>query len=96
MTFLPEKSLPVFHSQNGSANNTHISFEICEPGGFKYSSGATMVGYDVKKNEEYFNNVYQKAVELCAYLCKKYDCSPREIYNAYLNELLKFVEKGCL
>ena len=65
--------------KNGSANNTHISFEICEPGGFKYSSGATMVGYDVKKNEEYFNNVYQKAVELCAYLCKKYNLTEKDI-----------------
>ena len=65
--------------RNGSANNTHISFEICEPGGFKYSSGATMVGYDVKKNEEYFNNVYQKAVELCAYLCKKYNLTEKDI-----------------
>ncbi|OJV44786.1 MAG: pyridine nucleotide-disulfide oxidoreductase [Bacteroidales bacterium 36-12] len=37
-----------------------------------------------------------EAVGIAAYLCKKYDCSPREIYNAYLNELLKFVEKGCL
>ena len=65
--------------RNGSANNTHISFEICEPGGFKYSSGATMVGYDAKKNEEYFNNVYQKAVELCAYLCKKYNLTEKDI-----------------
>ena len=65
--------------KKGSANNTHISFEICEPGGFKYSSGATMVGYDVKKNEEYFNNVYQKAVELCAYLCKKYNLTEKDI-----------------
>ena len=65
--------------KKGSANNTHISFEICEPGGFKYSSGATMVGYDAKKNEEYFNNVYQKAVELCAYLCKKYNLTEKDI-----------------
>ena len=65
--------------KKGSANNTHISFEICEPGGFKYSSGATMVGYDVKKNEDYFNNVYQKAVELCAYLCKKYNLTEKDI-----------------
>lgn len=65
--------------KNGSANNTHISFEICEPGGFKYSSGSNMVGYDVKKNEAYFNNVYQKAVELCAYLCKKYGLTEKNI-----------------
>ena len=64
---------------NGSANNTHISFEICEPGGFKYSSGANMIGYNIQKNEDYFNNVYQKAVELCAYLCKKYGLTENNI-----------------
>lgn len=60
----------------GSANKTHIGFEILEPSGFKYSGGATMVGYDVKKNQEYFNKVYKSAVELCAMLCKKYGLNP--------------------
>lgn len=45
----------------GTANNTHISFEICE-------DGLTDVSY--------FNKVYQEAVELCAYLCKMYGLDP--------------------
>lgn len=45
----------------GSANNTHISFEICEDG----LTDAT-----------YFAKVYQEAVELCAYLCKLYNLDP--------------------
>lgn len=44
-----------------SANNTHISFEICEDG----LTDAT-----------YFNKVYKEAVELTAYLCKEYNLNP--------------------
>ena len=45
----------------GSANNTHISFEICEDG----LTDAT-----------YFRAVFNEAVELCAYLCKMYNLNP--------------------
>lgn len=48
----------------GSANNTHIGFEICEDG----LSDAT-----------YFGNVYQEAVELCAYLCKQFGLTEKNI-----------------
>lgn len=41
----------------GSANDTHISFEICEDG---------------LTDKNYFNKVYQEAVELCVHLCKLY------------------------
>ena len=61
----------------GSANNTHIGFEICEPAGHTYQGG-TMVGYDVEKNEDYFRKVYANAVELTAELCKIYDLDPLE------------------
>lgn len=64
---------------NGSGNNSYISFEICEPSGFKYIGGATMVNYDIEKNKNYFNNVYQKAVELCVYLCEKYNLTTENI-----------------
>jgi hypothetical protein len=47
--------------RNGSANNTHISFEICEDG---------------LSDREYFNKVYQEAVELCVFLCKEYNLNP--------------------
>ena len=48
----------------GKANDTHIGFEICEPGGFSYSKNQ-MVGYDAKKNEAYFRKAWQNAVNLC-------------------------------
>lgn len=47
--------------KNGSANNTHISFEICEDG---------------LSDKNYFNKVYQEAVEVTAYLCKQYGLDP--------------------
>ena len=54
-----------------SANNTHISFECCEPAGHTYQGG-TMVGYDVKANQAYFEDIYRSAVELTAMLCREY------------------------
>lgn len=45
----------------GSANNTHIGFEICEDG---------------LDDAEYFNAVYREAVELTAYLCKEFGLDP--------------------
>jgi len=41
----------------GSANDTHISFEICE---------------DALKDAYYFRKVYNEAVELCVHLCGLY------------------------
>ncbi|MBU9723136.1 MULTISPECIES: N-acetylmuramoyl-L-alanine amidase [Bacillaceae] len=63
----------------GTANNTHIGIEICEPGGFSYSGGSNMVGYNVAKNEAYFRKAWQNAVELCVLLCKKYGLTERDI-----------------
>ena len=47
--------------KNGSANDTHISFEICEDG---------------LTDASYFKAVYQEAVELTAHLCKEYNLDP--------------------
>lgn len=58
-----------------SANNTHLSFECCEPSGHTYQGG-TMVGYDPKANEGYFQNVYQNAVALTAMLCRQFQLNP--------------------
>ena len=44
--------------KNGSANDTHISFEICE---------------DSLNDPGYFEQVYNLAAQLCAYLCKEFD-----------------------
>ena len=45
----------------GPANNTHISFEICE---------------DDLTDAEYLKKVYREAVELTAHLCKLYHLDP--------------------
>ncbi len=54
-----------WHAGNGtsgrSANNTHISFEICEDG---------------LTDPAYFKQAYQAAVELTAMLCKEYGLDP--------------------
>ena len=47
--------------RNGSANDSHISFEICEDG---------------LSDRAYFDKVFRAAAELTAYLCKLYDLDP--------------------
>lgn len=48
----------------GSANDTHIGFEICEDG---------------LTDASYFSAVYKEAVELCVYLCKQYRLTERDV-----------------
>ncbi len=48
----------------GSANNTHIGFEICEDG---------------LADPAYFAKVYKEAVELCVYLCKQFNLTEQNI-----------------
>ena len=48
----------------GSANDTHIGFEICEDG---------------LTDTSYFSAVYREAVELCVYLCKQYGLTEKDI-----------------
>lgn len=48
----------------GSANNTHIGFEICEDG---------------LDDPVYFAKVYREAAELCAYLCREFHLTERDI-----------------
>ena len=48
----------------GKANDTHIGFEICEDG---------------LSDSTYFNAVYKEAVELCAFLCKEYGLTEKDV-----------------
>ena len=48
----------------GTANNTHIGFEICEDG---------------LSDASYFSAVYKEAVELSVYLCRQYGLTERDI-----------------
>ena len=60
-----------------SANNTHISFECCEPPGHTYQGGE-MAGYNVEANRPYFNDLYENAVQLTAMLCREFGLDPLE------------------
>ncbi|KAF5053426.1 N-acetylmuramoyl-L-alanine amidase [anaerobic digester metagenome] len=48
----------------GSANDTHIGFEICEDG---------------LTDSSYFSAIYKEAVELCVYLCNQYGLTEKNI-----------------
>ena len=60
---------------NGSANNTHISIECCEPSGHTYQGG-TMIGYNVERNQPFFQKLYDNLVKLCANLCQEFKLNP--------------------
>jgi hypothetical protein len=48
----------------GSGNDSYIGFEICEDG---------------LTDSAYFNAVYREAAELCAYLCKEYGLTEKDV-----------------
>ena len=60
----------------GSANNTHIGVEMCEPAYIKYTSGSSFTVTDKVKAQECVKKTYKSAVELFAYLCKAYKLNP--------------------
>ncbi|MFG6373689.1 MAG: hypothetical protein K1W04_06020 [Oscillospiraceae bacterium] len=45
----------------GSWNDSRIQWEVCEPAGHTYAGG-TMVGYDVVKNQDYFDRMWKLLV----------------------------------
>lgn len=65
----------------GGGNDTHIGFEICEPAGHRYSGAATMVDYNVAKNQAYFDAVWENAIQLCVMLCKEFKLTERDIID---------------
>lgn len=60
----------------GSANNTHIGVEMCEPSCIKYSGGAKFTCTDLAKARNSVSTTYNAAVELFAYLCAEYNLDP--------------------
>lgn len=61
----------------GSANNTHIGVEMCEPSAIKYIGvSAKFTVVDKNKALKQCETAYKAAVELFAYLCKKYSLDP--------------------
>lgn len=55
----------------GSWNNTRIQWETCEPAGHTYAGG-TMIGYDVEKNQEYFDRMWKMLVAWNVYIAEKF------------------------
>ena len=60
----------------GSANNTHIGIEMCEPDCIEYTSGANFKCYDAARAKEMVTRTYNSAVELFAHLCNEYNLNP--------------------
>ena len=60
----------------GTANNTHIGVEMCEPDCIKYTSGANFTCSDVSRAKAMVERTYKSAVELFAHLCKEYSLNP--------------------
>ena len=60
----------------GSANNTHIGVEMCEPSCIKYTSGSNFTCTDTTTAKAVAKRTYDAAVELFAMLCKKYSLNP--------------------
>lgn len=60
----------------GSANNTHIGVEMCDPSAIKYTTGAKFTITDKEKAFKQCETAYKAAVELFAMLCNKYKLDP--------------------
>lgn len=60
----------------GSSNNTHIGVEMCEPACIKYVGGSSFTCSDIETARAVAKRTYESAVELFAFLCKKFDLNP--------------------
>lgn len=60
----------------GSANKTHLGFEMCEPAEIKYTKGDKFTVTNIIKAQESAKRTYDAAVEYFAFLCKKYGFDP--------------------
>lgn len=60
----------------GSANNTHIGVEMCEPDCIKYTGGTSFTCSNIDRAKDMVKRTYESAVELCAMLCKQYNLNP--------------------
>lgn len=60
----------------GSGNNTHIGIEMCEPACIRYTAGSNFTCSNLEEARAVVKRTYEAAVELFAYLCKKYSMDP--------------------
>lgn len=62
----------------GSANDTHIGVEMCEPDCIKYTGGSSFECSDIDRAKAMVRRTYKAAVELYAKLCTEYKLNPLE------------------
>lgn len=60
----------------GSGNDTYLSFEMTEPSTIRYTGGANWIDENPESTRRHVYAVYHRAVELAAYLCRKYGLNP--------------------
>ena len=72
----PGKAMRGWHG-GGKSNNTHLGFEMCEPGCIKYTGGATFTCSDRAAAVAYVEKVTANAAELFAQLCVFHNLDPR-------------------
>lgn len=60
----------------GSANNTHIGVEMCEPACIKYTGGGSFTCSNLAEAKACAERTYKSAVQLYAYLCVLYNLDP--------------------
>ena len=65
-----------YKGKNGSANNTHIGVEMCEPACIKYTSGSAFTCSDLSTARAVAQRTYDTAVQLFAHLCNEYGLNP--------------------
>ena len=63
-------------SVSGSANDTHIGVEMCEPACITYMGGSAFKCSDIKTAKAVVKRTYEAAVELFAMLCQEYGLDP--------------------
>lgn len=60
----------------GTANNTHIGVEMCEPSCIKYTGGAGLTCSDKEAAMAVLKRTYDASVELFAFLCGQFGLDP--------------------
>lgn len=60
----------------GTSNDTHIGVEMCEPACIKYTQSAAFTCSDLTTARKNCETAYSSAVDLFAYLCKKFGFDP--------------------
>ncbi|MBR7010814.1 MAG: N-acetylmuramoyl-L-alanine amidase [Oscillospiraceae bacterium] len=61
----------------GKANDTHLGVELCESAAIRYEGGARFTVLDRQSALADCARTYQAAVELFAFLCRRYGLDPR-------------------